>query len=203
MAPKPPRASWRAASLLVLSAFTGLLLTSSAFASDTGERSAPAGRPTSEPMVVPAFVVGPTLSPPLIGPAMAEQAVGPAPVVSAPLRAAAGEAPSVPVTPRPAPHPRGLLPLFAGYAALQALDAQSTLSAINHGATEQNPLVAPMVSRPALFIAFKSAVTASTIVAADRLSRRHRLAAYGLRLGLNSAYAMVVVHNYRVARQGQ
>ncbi len=96
---------------------------------------------------------------------------------------------------------RGLLPLFASYAALQALDVHSTLQAMDRGAYERNAIVAPFVSRPAAFIAFKAGMTAATVFAAERLSKRNRIASYAVMIGLNFAYAAVVVHNYRVAQQ--
>jgi len=100
---------------------------------------------------------------------------------------------------RPAKTSRGLIPLFASYAVLQALDVHSTLRAVNAGGTEANGLVNPLVGRPALFIAFKAAMTAGTIAGAERLSRHNRVAAWGLMLAANSAYAWVAVHNYRIA----
>ena len=48
-----------------------------------------------------------------------------------------------------------------------------------------------------MFVGFKAAVTVSTILAADRLSRHSRVAACGLMVALNSAYLFVVGHNDR------
>lgn len=85
-------------------------------------------------------------------------------------------------------------------AVLQALDVHSTLKAIDSGrGVEQNPVMAPVVNRPAAFVAFKVAATAGTIVAADRLAKHNRIAAYAVMFALNSAYLYVVAHNYKVA----
>ncbi len=101
------------------------------------------------------------------------------------------------------PKPRGLLPLFVTYGVLQALDVHSTLTAVNRGANEQNAVMAPFVNRPAAFIAFKAGVSAVTLIAADRLAKHNRFASYALMIGLNSAYAVIVAHNYRVAQQAR
>lgn len=95
--------------------------------------------------------------------------------------------------------PHALIPVFASYAVVQALDVHSTLRALNAGAVEQNPFMTPLVRHPVAFVGLKAAITAGTIFAADRLSRHHRLAAYCLMFAMNSAYAVVVAHNYRIA----
>jgi hypothetical protein len=60
-------------------------------------------------------------------------------------------------------------------------------------------MAAPMTSHPAAFVAAKSAVAATTIFAAHRLSKNNKAAAIGLLVAINSAYALVVSHNYHVA----
>jgi len=99
------------------------------------------------------------------------------------------------------PRAHALVPLFASYAVIQALDVHSTLRAINAGAQERNPLMARCVGQPATFVAFKAAMGAGTLWAAERLSRRNRFASYALMFAVNSAYAVAVVHNYRVAHR--
>ena len=93
-----------------------------------------------------------------------------------------------------------LLPLYASFAGLQALDAHSTLRALQNGATERNPLMADIAGKPAALFALKAGVTASTILLTERLRPKHRVAAIALMAALDSFYAMVVVHNYRAAR---
>jgi hypothetical protein len=45
----------------------------------------------------------------------------------------------------------------------------------------------------------KAAMTTGTFVAANHLSKRSRVAAYALMIGANSAYAIVVAHDYQLA----
>ena len=126
------------------------------------------------------------LPPEVIGPSLKPVDLGTAPRLQ------------VPTDRKPA---RGLLPLFAMYGALQVLDIHSTLRAVDRGASEQNAIIAPFVNRPAAFVAVKAGVSAATLIAADRLAKRNRFASYALMLGLNSAYAVIVAHNYRVAQR--
>jgi hypothetical protein len=97
--------------------------------------------------------------------------------------------------------PRGLLPLYAGFGVLQALDAHSTIRAVGAGRTEANPLVAPFANRPGLMIGVKAAAAAGTIALSERLWRRHRVAAVTLMIVANAGYAAVVAHNYRQGRR--
>ena len=107
--------------------------------------------------------------------------------------------PSV-VRPAVAPAKNTLLnSLYVSTAVMQALDVHSTFSAFNRGAVEANPMVTPIASSPAALLAAKSAVAATTIYAAHRLSKRNKAAAIGMLVAVNSAYAFVVAHNYHVA----
>ena len=90
--------------------------------------------------------------------------------------------------------------LYASTAAMQLLDVHSTLSAFRAGASEANPMMGEVTKSPAMVIAVKVGVAASTILAAKQLSKRNRAAAVATLVAINSAYAMVVSHNYRVAR---
>ena len=89
--------------------------------------------------------------------------------------------------------------LYASTIVLQGLDIHSTLSAINQGGVEANPMVSPMTSHPVAFVAMKSAVTATTLIAAHHIAGHNKMAAIAMLVGVNSAYAFVVAHNYRVA----
>ena len=93
-----------------------------------------------------------------------------------------------------------LVPLYASFAALQALDAHSTLRGIHRGAVEQNPMLRSFANNPAALFAVKAGVAASTIVLADKMSDRSRVGAIVLMAGLNSLYATVVAHNYAAVR---
>ena len=90
--------------------------------------------------------------------------------------------------------------LYATTAVMQALDVHSTLSAFRAGATEANPLMEGVTKNRATFLAVKAGVAASTILAAKQLSKRNKVAAIATLVAINSAYAMVVNHNYKVAR---
>ena len=104
-----------------------------------------------------------------------------------------------PLLPRPDDR-RVMLPLYAGFAALQLLDAHSTVRAINHGGVERNPIMRSLAGKPALLLTTKAAVTFSTIVAGENLRRRSRLGSIVMMAAVNSAYAAIVINNYRSAR---
>jgi hypothetical protein len=100
----------------------------------------------------------------------------------------------------PPPRPVMLAPLYTSYVALQALDIHSTRRALSKGGVEANPLMKGVTGNAGLLIALKCAATAGTILGAERLSKKHRLASVLLMVGANSAMAYVVSHNYRVVR---
>lgn len=93
-----------------------------------------------------------------------------------------------------------LTSLYASTALMQALDVHSTLSAFRAGAREANPLMDGVTKNRAAFLAVKAGVAASTILATRQLSKRNKTAAIVTLVAVNSAYAFVVNHNYRVAR---
>jgi hypothetical protein len=97
-----------------------------------------------------------------------------------------------------APHdrPAALAPMYISFTALQVLDIHSTLRAPDFGAREANPLVGVLLASPPVFVASKAAVTAGLIYVSERLRRRHPRAAVLMMIGLNSAYAAVITHNY-------
>jgi uncharacterized protein DUF5658 len=101
-------------------------------------------------------------------------------------------------TPSQSSRPKSLLPLYVSFAALQALDAHSTLQAIDNGHGERNPVVGTFTSTPGAMVGLKLASTAGTIYLTERLWRKHRGAAIALMIAVNGAYAAVVAHNYRV-----
>jgi hypothetical protein len=90
-----------------------------------------------------------------------------------------------------------LVPLYVSFASLQMLDAHSTLRAVRAGGVEQNPVMRGLADKPAALVALKAGVAFSTIAIAERVRGRSRLGSIALMAGLNSAYAMVVAHNYR------
>jgi uncharacterized protein DUF5658 len=92
-----------------------------------------------------------------------------------------------------------LVPLYVSFVALQALDTHSTLLAVSRGAKETNPIAAPFVEHPARLVAFKAGMTVGTLYLIERVRRHSRVGAIVLTAAINSAYATVVVNNYRVA----
>ena len=50
------------------------------------------------------------------------------------------------------------------------------------------------------FMATKAAVAAGTVFAVQRIAKRNKVAAILTGIAINSAYAMVVRHNYKIAR---
>lgn len=94
-----------------------------------------------------------------------------------------------------------LLPLYASTALMQALDVHSTLQVLSHGGGEGNPMLQGVVSNRPAFIAAKAAVAASTIYAASRIAKHSKVGAIITLVGLNSVYAMVISHNYKLAHE--
>jgi hypothetical protein len=89
--------------------------------------------------------------------------------------------------------------LYASTAVMQALDVHSTMRALDRGAVEANPLMTGVTGNKAAFMALKAGVAVSTVVAASHMSKRNKVAAILTLVAINSAYAVVVHHNYRVA----
>ena len=105
-------------------------------------------------------------------------------------------------TPIPPSRPLALPPLYGTFIALQGLDVHSTLEAIRSGkAVEANPLLGDIASSPPVLIAFKAGTTAAVIALCEQLRRNHHgTAAVIVMIGLNSAYAAVVAHNYQLLK---
>jgi hypothetical protein len=93
-----------------------------------------------------------------------------------------------------------MLSLYASTAAMQALDVHSTLNAFKHGAVEANPMMTGVAKNKAAFIALKAGMAASTILASRNMAKRNKVAAIATMVAINSAYAFVISHNYKVAR---
>lgn len=96
--------------------------------------------------------------------------------------------------------PRGALmtSLYVSFAALQALDAQSTIRALDRGARESNPMIAPFADNTGALIALKAGTAAGVIYMTDRVRRHNRLASIVIMAAANSAYATIVARNYRM-----
>jgi hypothetical protein len=94
-------------------------------------------------------------------------------------------------------HRGALVPLYLSYAALQALDLHSTVRALDAGGIEMNPVMRGASGNPAALVAVKAGLAASTIYFVEKMRAKHRRAAILLMTALNSAYAAIVIHNYR------
>jgi hypothetical protein len=96
----------------------------------------------------------------------------------------------------PAPGRGILVPLYVSFAVLQALDAHSTLRALDAGASEANPLMERIAHNPPALVAIKAGVAASTIYLVDKVRVKSRGAAIALMAALDSLYATIVAQNY-------
>ena len=98
------------------------------------------------------------------------------------------------------PRPGALVPLYASFATLQALDAHSTSRALDQGAVEANPMMKGLAGNPTALFAVKAAGTAGVIFASEKMWKKNRAAAVFFMVAANSAMTWVVQHNYRAVR---
>jgi hypothetical protein len=110
------------------------------------------------------------------------------------------ELPAFTAAPESGRRPAALLPLYVSFTALQLADVHATLSALNAGGREGNPVFTGIRS-PAAMLAVKSGLALGTTYAVERLRKRSPRTAVVLMAALNSAYAGIVAHNYVIARQ--
>lgn len=100
--------------------------------------------------------------------------------------------------PREQPRSKALTAMYLTFGALQVADIHSTTRALNNGGVEANPAMRAIVGNRAAFIAVKAAGGAATIFAAEKLRKKHPVAAFVLMASLNTVMATVVAHNYRI-----
>ena len=91
--------------------------------------------------------------------------------------------------------------LYATTVVMQVLDVKSTLEVLKSGGAEGNPVMAGIVSNKAAFVGVKVAMAASTILAARKMAHCHKIAAIVTLAAINSVYASVVSHNFKLAAQ--
>jgi hypothetical protein len=89
--------------------------------------------------------------------------------------------------------------LEASYIGLQALDVVSTLSALDKGHVEANPLMRGLATEPAALAAVKAAATGGTVLLARRLARRNRMAGIVVMAALDGAYSYIVARNFALS----
>jgi hypothetical protein len=93
--------------------------------------------------------------------------------------------------------------LYVSMAALQALDAHSTMAALGRGGREANPVMRGVAGNRGAMLAVKAGVAGSTILLAEKMWKRNRVAAIAMMAIVNAIDAAVVAHNYRVVRRLQ
>jgi hypothetical protein len=115
----------------------------------------------------------------------------------------AAELPALPAADVPQPSRGPVLPLlYVSFAALNAYDGSSTLTALKLGAVEGNPVMAGVAARPAALWAVKAGVTTASVVVAERLWRQHhRTAAIVMMVVSNGMMAAVAARNASVIRR--
>ena len=84
---------------------------------------------------------------------------------------------------------------------MQVLDITSTQQALAGGGVEGNPAMSGIVGSPVAMTAMKVGATAGIILLSEKVRKRNPVVAVVMMVTLNSAYAMVVSHNYAVARR--
>lgn len=104
---------------------------------------------------------------------------------------------------RPKRSLRVMLPFYGAFATLEAFDVYTTRKSLALGGQEVDPIMAPFVGKAALFIAVKAFLGAGTIINAERLRGKSRVAPIVLMSVFNAVYAVVVANNYRVIHQLQ
>ena len=89
-----------------------------------------------------------------------------------------------------------LFPMFASLGALQAYDAYSTITGLNRGLVEANPMMQGVTGNSMALVGVKAGTAAFSIYAANRLwTQNHRLAAVALIAASNVFSSFVAVHN--------
>ena len=91
--------------------------------------------------------------------------------------------------------------MYVSFAALQIMDAVSTRKALSGGAREANPVMGGIARNSAALFAVKAGTAAATTWFAEKLAKNHPRRATIMMAVLNTAYAAIVAHNYRVAQR--
>jgi hypothetical protein len=108
--------------------------------------------------------------------------------------------PMMPLASAAQKRPAALPALYASLGLMQAWDIYSTSAALHAGAKESNPAAAPFTGHAGSMIGLKAASTASTIFFAERLWKTNKVGAVVVMAAINSALAVVSIHNMRIAQ---
>ena len=90
--------------------------------------------------------------------------------------------------------------LVVSFAALQGLDAHSTFKALDTGAKEINPLLAGLANNRGAMLAVKAGTAVAGAFFIEKMAKQHPKRALIAAAVMNTVYAAVVAHNYRLAR---
>jgi hypothetical protein len=96
------------------------------------------------------------------------------------------------------PSSMALKALYGSYGALQTLDMVSTIKARQQGAREVNPMMSGSYGQAS---ATKLLLAAATVAGVKVVEKKNRKAAFVTMIALNAATAVIVVNNYKNARQ--
>lgn len=97
----------------------------------------------------------------------------------------------------PRDRPRLLVPLYVMQFTLHGLDIHSTMRALDAGHQETNPLFKDGSAKKML--GAKIASSALSVLVAEKLWKKNRIAAVLMMASVNAALTAVVANNYRVA----
>jgi hypothetical protein len=96
-----------------------------------------------------------------------------------------------------------LLPMFISLASLQFYDAYSTVTALNRGMAEGNPVMLGVTRNTGAFAGVKVATSVTMIYAANRLWNHHHRAAAIAVMGISNVVAALVATNNAAALEGR
>lgn len=94
--------------------------------------------------------------------------------------------------------PKALNGLYGSLVAVHVLDLVSTRAAMSRGAAETNPAMRGGLGQQ---IGIKAAMTLGSVVVAEKLWKKNKVAAIATLVATNSALALISAHNMRNARQ--
>ena len=92
-------------------------------------------------------------------------------------------------------HPDGYL--VVRFEDLVAFNALYRPGALDAGMVESNPVMRWTTDHPVAFVSMKAAATATTILVAEKIRKKYPWRAALFMAGVNTAYALIVSHNYR------
>jgi hypothetical protein len=90
---------------------------------------------------------------------------------------------------------------YVGYAALQAGDIITTITALNRDAREANPLLRDVARSPVKLLGVKAATTMATILAIESMRKRHPVVARVTLIAINATLAAVTINNVSAAHR--